>query len=153
LRLYLPAPQVLAGLFGLVERLYGIRIVPRQAATWDPSVRSYGIHDQDGAMLAGFYVDLHPRDNKRGGAWMNPLITAAAGAGDARHLGLFCANVQPPVPSANEQPALLNHRETETLFHEFGHLLHLALSRVPVRSLAGTNVPWDFVELPSQIME
>lgn len=153
LRPYLPAQQVLDGLFGLVQRLYGIRIEPRPAPGWDPSVQSFGVYDQgsgDGAMLAAFYVDLYPRDNKRGGAWMNALITAASEGSDPRHLGLFCANVQPPV---GDQPALLSHHETETLFHEFGHLLHLALSRVPVRSLAGTNVPWDFVELPSQIME
>ncbi|MFO0575847.1 MAG: M3 family metallopeptidase [Polyangia bacterium] len=161
LRPYLPAQAVLAGLFGLVQRLYGIRIEPRPAAAWDPSVQSYGVYDADGSMLAGFYVDLYPRDNKRGGAWMDSLIigvsegvseseAAAGGGSDSRHLGLFCANVQPPV---GDHPALLSLNETETLFHEFGHLLHLALSRVPVRSLAGTNVPWDFVELPSQIME
>ena len=102
-------------------------------------------------MIAAFYVDLFPRENKRGGAWMNSLISAAyCEEAPLPHLGLFCANVNPPVGG---KPALLTHREVETLFHEFGHLLHHCFSRVSVRSLAGTNVAWDFVELPSQIME
>jgi oligopeptidase A len=147
LRPYFPADAVLDGLFRIVQRLYGIEIRPRPAPTWDPDVRTYGIYDEGGALLAAFYADLHPRENKRGGAWMNGLVTGVAGA---PHLGLFCANVNPP---ADGKPALLTHREVETLFHEFGHLLHHSLSKVPVRSLAGTNVAWDFVELPSQIME
>ena len=118
---------------------------------WDPEVKSYAIQDRDGTMIAAFYVDLFPRENKRGGAWMNSLISAAYREGQPMpQLGLFCANVNPPVGG---KPALLTHREVETLFHEFGHLLHHCFSRVSVRSLAGTNVAWDFVELPSQIME
>jgi oligopeptidase A len=151
LRPYFPLDRVLGGLFSTAEALYEIEIVEREAATWDPEVKAYSIRERDGTLIAAFYVDLFPRENKRGGAWMSSLISAAYRDEDPRpHLGLFCANVNPPV---GEKPALLTHLEVETLFHEFGHLLHHCFSRVTVRSLAGTNVAWDFVELPSQIME
>ena len=151
LRPYFPLGRVLDGLFATAQALYEIEIVERDAAAWDGEVKSYAIQDPDGTMIAAFYVDLFPRENKRGGAWMNALISAAhRGDRHPPHLGLFCANVNPPVGG---KPALLTHREVETLFHEFGHLLHHCFSRVSVRSLAGTNVAWDFVELPSQIME
>jgi oligopeptidase A len=148
LRPYFPADRVLDGLFQVVQRLYDIRIEPHELPVWNDDVRSYAVRDADGTMLAAFYADLHPREDKRGGAWMNELIT---GDGQSRpHLGLFCANVSPP---SGDKPALLTHQEVQTLFHEFGHLMHLVLSRVPVRSLAGPRVAWDFVELPSQLME
>ena len=151
LRPYFPLDRVLQGLFATAQALYEIEIVERDAKVWDPEVKSYAIHDRDGTMIAAFYVDLFPRENKRGGAWMNSLISAAYREGQpVPQLGLFCANVNPPVGG---KPALLTHREVETLFHEFGHLLHHCFSQVTVRSLAGTNVAWDFVELPSQIME
>ncbi|MEM7137624.1 MAG: M3 family metallopeptidase [Myxococcota bacterium] len=151
LRPYFPLDRVLEGLFATAERLYEIRIAEREAATWDDAVKTYAIEDANGEMFAAFYADLFPRENKRGGAWMNGLISAATHGGtSAPQLGLFCANVNPPVGG---KPALLTHREVETLFHEFGHLLHHCFSRVSVRSLAGANVSWDFVELPSQIME
>ncbi|RLB42263.1 MAG: M3 family peptidase [Deltaproteobacteria bacterium] len=151
LRPYFPLHRVLEGLFATAQALYEIEIVERDAAAWDSEVKSYAIRNPDGTMIAAFYVDLFPRENKRGGAWMNSLISAAyRGEHPPPHLGLFCANVSPPVGG---KPALLTHREVETLFHEFGHLLHHCFSRVSVRSLAGTNVAWDFVELPSQIME
>ena len=151
LRPYFPLDRVLDGLFATARALYEIDIVQHETATWDKDVKSYAIQGPDGAMIAAFYVDLFPRENKRGGAWMNPLISAAYRKQQSPpHLGLFCANVNPPVGG---KPALLTHREVETLFHEFGHLLHHCFSRVSVRSLAGTNVAWDFVELPSQIME
>ena len=151
LRPYFPLERVLDGLFATAQALYEVKIVERDAVTWDPKVKSYEIRDPDGTTIAAFYVDLFPRENKRGGAWMNSLVSVAY-VEDAPlpNLGLFCANVNPPVGS---KPALLTHREVETLFHEFGHLLHHCFSRVRVRSLAGTNVAWDFVELPSQIME
>jgi oligopeptidase A len=151
LRPYFPLDRVLDGLFATAQALYEIEIVERDAAAWDSEVKSYAIQDPGGTMIAAFYVDLFPRENKRGGAWMNALISAAhREEPHSPHLGLFCANVNPPVGG---KPALLTHREVETLFHEFGHLLHHCFSRVSVRSLAGTNVAWDFVELPSQIME
>jgi oligopeptidase A len=113
-------------------------------------VKYYRLEDgETGDLLGGFYTDWFPRENKRGGAWMDALMTGNHDLGEP-HLGLICGNLTPPVGAT---PSLLTHREVETIFHEFGHLLHHTLSRVPVRSLAGTNVPWDFVELPSQIME
>ncbi|NLY94582.1 MAG: M3 family metallopeptidase [Myxococcales bacterium] len=147
LRPYFPADRVLEGLFTIVQELYRVEIRPHSMPVWDPKVETFGIYDRDGSMLAAFYVDLYPRENKRDGAWMNPILTGLDGR---PHLGLFCGNMSPPIDG---KPALLTHNEVETLFHEFGHLLHHAFSRVEVRSLAGTNVAWDFVELPSQIME
>jgi oligopeptidase A len=151
LRPYFELERVVAGMFDIFSRLLGIKVIAEAGVpAWDPAVRYYRVEDaQSGEFLGGFYSDWFPRENKRGGAWMDSLITGDPGAGEP-HLGLICGNLTPPV---GETPSLLTHREVETIFHEFGHLLHHTLSRVPVRSLAGTNVPWDFVELPSQIME
>jgi len=152
LRPYFPLERVVDGLFSLVQRLYGIRVTPETGVpAWDDEARYYNVHDAGGAFLGGFYADWYPRENKRGGAWMDALITGGPAHGEFHpHLGLICGNLTPPVGG---KPALLTHREVETIFHEFGHLLHHLLSRVGIRSLAGTNVAWDFVELPSQIME
>jgi oligopeptidase A len=152
LRPYFPLESVVDGLWRLVNRLYGIRVSEElNVPAWDAQVKFYNIHDENGAYLGGFYADWYPRENKRGGAWMDALITGGPSGGDFKpHLGLICGNLTPPVGG---KPALLTHREVETIFHEFGHLLHHLLSRVEIRSLAGTNVAWDFVELPSQIME
>ncbi len=152
LRPYFPLEQAVAGLFDLVHRLYGLRIEQEAGIpVWDEAVRYYNVHDESGEFLGGFYADWFPRENKRGGAWMDALITGGPeGAQFRPHLGLVCGNLTPPVGG---KPALLTHREVETIFHEFGHLLHHLLSRVESRGLAGTNVAWDFVELPSQIME
>jgi len=152
LRPYFPLERVTAGLFDLANRLYGIRVSEEPGVpVWDPQVHYYNIHDGDGAFLGGFYTDWYPRENKRDGGWMDALITGGPAAGEFQpHLGLICGNLTPP---AGGRPALLTHREVETIFHEFGHLLHHLLSRVEIRTLAGTNVAWDFVELPSQIME
>ena len=170
LRPYFPVSGVMEGMFGIATKIFGITItqgdtvdldsiknqkstiINRQSRpqvdTWHPEVTFYEIHDSKTQKhLGSFYADWHPRETKRGGAWMNSLHT---GELDEPHLGLIIGNMSPPV---DDTPALLTHREVETIFHEFGHLLHGLLSNVPVKSLSGTNVAWDFVELPSQIME
>ncbi len=150
LRPYFAFEKVLDGMFELVGCLYGIKVFEEIGVpTWDSSVKYYSIDDADGTRLGSFYADFYPRENKRGGAWMDSFFVSVPG-GPRTHLGLICGNQTPPVDG---KPALLTHREVETIFHEFGHLLHHLLSRVEVRSLGGTNVAWDFVELPSQIME
>lgn len=152
LRPYFEVNQVLNGMFRLFEGLLGIEIVERPDATvYDPTVKYYEIHS-GGRMMGAFFADWFPRETKRGGAWMQGLITGGPrfDSSFAPHLGVICGNMTPP---AAGKPALLTHREVETIFHEFGHLLHHCLSEVGVRSLSGTSVPWDFVELPSQIME
>src|SRR5580658_6278112 len=156
LRPYFPLDRVVSGMFEIVHRLYGIRVVERNGVpAWDAQVKYYEIYDDSqasGSRLVGaFYADWFPRENKRGGAWMDAFITGLPRSdGDEPHLGLICGNLTPPT---EDRPSLLTHREVQTIFHEFGHLLHHCLSRVELRGLAGVNVAWDFVELPSQIME
>ncbi len=148
LRAYFPAERALQGAFEVAERLYGVKIAPRNGVpVWDPNVTTYEIKDEAGVQLGIFHVDLYPRENKRGGAWMHGLLASVP---PKPNLAVFCCNSSPP---SGGKPSLLLHRDVETLFHEFGHLLHHCLSRVNVRSLAGTRVAQDFVELPSQIME
>ncbi|MCS7067367.1 MAG: M3 family metallopeptidase [Meiothermus sp.] len=151
LRPYFALPNVLEGLFEIARRVFGLEVREVQGVdTWHPEVKTYEIYRQ-GQRICRFFTDWHPRENKRGGAWMNSLIRGVrSGETTEPHLGLMCGNLTPPV---GERPALLTHREVETVFHEFGHLLHLALSSVEARSLVGTQVARDFVELPSQIME
>ncbi len=151
LRPYFQLDRVVAGMFDIFSRILNIKVIEEPGVPgWDPAVKYYRVEDAaSGKLLGGFYSDWFPRENKRGGAWMDSLITGDPNEGRP-HLGLICGNLTPPV---GDTPSLLTHREVETIFHEFGHLLHQTLSLVPVRTLSGTNVPWDFVELPSQIME
>ena len=151
LRPYFPVEHVLSGLYEVAHRLFGITVTEAQAPVWHPEVRFYEMRDEAGEHVASFYTDWFPRDSKRGGAWMNGLRTGGpAATGFVPHLGLMCGNMTPPAEGSS---ALLSHDEVETVFHEFGHLLHSSLSRVEVRDLAGTHVAWDFVELPSHLME
>jgi oligopeptidase A len=155
---YFPETRVLAGMFKLVETLYGIRIRPAQAPTWQPDVRFFeirggtGVSAPDGEVIGQFYMDLFARPSKRGGAWMDDAITRRR-----THSGIqipvvyLNCNFSPPV---SDRPALFTHNEVITLFHEFGHGLHHLLSRVEHRGVSGINgVEWDAVELPSQFME
>ena len=156
LRPYFPLENVIQGMFEIVHRLYGISVLEKPGVpAWDPHVKYYEIYDDSRPrgheLLGAFYADWFPRENKRGGAWMDTLITGAAN-GDRQepHAGMICGNLTPP---GADRPSLLTHREVQTIFHEFGHLLHHCLSCVELRGFAGVNVAWDFVELPSQIME
>jgi len=153
LRPYFPLPKVLAGLFALTERLYGITVRERDGVSvWHPSVRYYDLLDSGAQIVAGFYLDPYSRSEKRSGAWMDECVVAKElPSGKALPVAQLVCNFTAPVGSA---PSLLTHDEVTTLFHEFGHGLHHMLTQVAYPSIAGINgVAWDAVELPSQFME
>ncbi|BCL34686.1 M3 family metallopeptidase [Nostoc sp. MS1] len=159
LRPYFPLPQVLDGLFGLVNRLFGITVTPAdgQAPVWHKDVRYFQIADESGSPIAYFYLDPYSRPSeKRGGAWMDICINRGKitenGITTVRlPVAYLVCNQTPPVDG---KPSLMTFYEVETLFHEFGHGLHHMLTKVNYTGAAGiNNVEWDAVELPSQFME
>ncbi len=149
---YFTEEQVLTGMFGLIERLYGITVQPDQAPLWHPDVRFYALTDRSGEKIGQFYLDMYARSGKRGGAWMDDAIARRrSNAGIQAPVAYLTCNFSPPVGG---KPALLTHDEVSTLFHEFGHGLHHLLTRVEDLPVAGiSGVEWDAVELPSQFME
>lgn len=153
LRPFFPVESVLQGVFEVTRLLFGFRVEEeRIAEVWHPDVRYFRLLDAEGRHLGSFYADLFTRPEKRQGAWMNDFIhgTLQPNGTLSPHLGVICANFAPP---SDGRPSLLNHREVETLFHEFGHLIHHLASRVTLPSHGGINVAWDWVELPSQLLE
>ncbi len=153
LRPWFPLDEVQAGLFEIARGLFGLRIARTDnAGVWHPEVEYFEVRDETGVHLGSFYTDWFPRDTKRQGAWMDNLVAGGPLAnGEFRpHVAFIGGNFSPPTAS---RPALLTHREVCTLFHEFGHLLHHVCSRVAIPARGGVNVAWDWVEVPSQIME
>jgi len=149
---YFPEPRVLAGLFKLIETLYGLHVREDQAPTWHPDVKFYTLTDHGGQRIGQFYLDLYARASKRGGAWMDDVITRRR-KGDAIQTPVAYLNCNFSGP-VGDKPALFTHDEVITLFHETGHGLHHLLTQVEELGVSGINgVEWDAVELPSQFME
>lgn len=153
LRPYFQLDKVVEGVFGLANKLYGISFKEnKEISVYHPDVKAYEVFDEDGSFLAVFYADFYPRDGKQGGAWMTEF--------QGQYINSKGENIRPHVsvvmnltkPTASK-PALLTLGEVETFLHEFGHSLHGMLANTRFESLSGTNVWWDFVEMPSQFME
>nr|WP_314839182.1 M3 family metallopeptidase [uncultured Flavobacterium sp.] len=152
LKPYFSLDQVRKGVFQVTENLYGIQIKPlSNVPTYHEDVTAWEVTEKDGTHLGVLYMDFHPRESKRGGAWMTSYRSQKTVEGKrvAPVVSIVCNFTKPTATT----PALLTFDEVSTFFHEFGHALHGLLSNVTYRSLAGTSVPRDFVELPSQIME
>lgn len=151
LKPYFPTPKVIQGLFSIVNRIYDIQVVEREAPLWHKDAHYYELED-NGIVIGGFYFDLYARSGKRGGAWMSGFRSRMQTInGLQKPICYMVGNFTPPV---GDQAALLTHDEVITLFHEFGHGLHHMLTEVDNISVAGTHgVAWDAVELPSQFME
>lgn len=153
LRPYFELSNVIKGVFGLATRLYGITFKPNDnIPVYHPDVKAYEVFDKDGSFLAVLYADFHPRKGKQGGAWMTEFKGQwidHKGNNSRPHVSLVMNFTKPTA----EKPALLTLGEVETFLHEFGHSLHGMFANTRFESLSGTNVWWDFVELPSQFME
>ena len=153
LRPYFELGNVIKGVFGLATRLYGITFKEnKDIPVYHPDVKPYEVFDKDGSYLAVLYVDFHPRKGKRDGAWMTEFQgqwIERDGTNVRPHASLVM-NLSKPT---EDKPALLRLGEVETFLHEFGHSLHGMFANTRFESLSGTNVWWDFVELPSQFME
>jgi peptidyl-dipeptidase Dcp len=153
LRPYFQLEKVIDGVFGLANKLYGITFREnKDIPVYHPDVKAYEVFDKDGSYLAVFYADFHPRKGKQGGAWMTQYqgqFIDRKGENVRPHVSVVM-NLTKPTP---EKPALLTLGEVETFLHEFGHSLHGMFANTRFESLSGTNVWWDFVELPSQFME
>ena len=149
---YFTEPKVLAGLFHVVEALYGLHIKPDSAPVWHEDVRFFRIETPDGELVGQFYLDPYARETKRGGAWMDEARTRRRTLkGMQTPVAYLNSNFPRPV---GDKPATFSHGEVETLFHEAGHGLHHLLTRIEELSVSGIHgVEWDAVELPSQFME
>ena len=153
LRPYFQLDKVINGVFGLANKLYGITFKEnKDVPVYHPDVKAYEVFDEDGSFLAVFYADFYPRDGKQSGAWMTGF--------QGQYINRKGENIRPHVSvvmnftkPTESKPALLTLGEVETFLHEFGHSLHGMLANTRFESLSGTNVWWDFVEMPSQFME
>ncbi len=153
LKPYFPEDKVVAGLFAVVNKLYGLEIKERNDIdVWHKDVRFFDIFDGEGELRGQFYLDLYARNHKRGGAWMDEcLVRRQTEQGIETPVAFLTCNFSEPV---GDKPALFTHDEVTTLFHEFGHGLHHMLTKIYHAGVSGINgVAWDAVELPSQFME
>ena len=163
LRPYFELSKVIGGVFGLANRLYGITFKEnKDIPVYHPDVKAYEVFDKDGSFLAVFYADFHPRKGKQGGAWMTEYqgqwierkdVKKPFGPGNMKNVRPHVSVVMNLTKPTEEKPSLLTLGEVETFLHEFGHSLHGMFANTRFESLSGTNVWWDFVELPSQFME
>ena len=163
LRPYFELSKVIDGVFGLANRLYGITFKEnKDIPVYHPDVKAYEVFDRDGSYLAVFYADFHPRQGKQSGAWMTEYqsqwmerqdVKKPFGPENMKNVRPHVSVVMNLTKPTDEKPALLTLGEVETFLHEFGHSLHGMFANTRFESLSGTNVWWDFVELPSQFME
>ncbi|NNK33806.1 MAG: M3 family metallopeptidase [Xanthomonadales bacterium] len=153
LKPYFPLDRMLEALLHTARHLFGVRLVEdREIAAWHEDVRYFWLEDRGGKRFAGLYMDLFARPDKRGGAWMDVCLSKRrAAAGPQLPVAFLTCNFAPPV---DDQPSLLTHDDLQTLFHEFGHCLHHLLTDIEWPQVNGiSNVEWDAVELPSQLLE